>query len=315
MQLDPAPYFGDVAYGPREGAAFWLTTADHQRIRVGSWPLTKARGTVLIFPGRTEYIEKYGQTAAALAARGLASIAVDWRGQGLSDRLIDDPMVGHVEHFPDYQKDVGALVRAAQALKLPRPYFLLAHSMGGAIGLRATMEGLSVRAAVFTGPMWGIRISAYLRPLAWALAYTMPVVGRGHRLPPGTRIENHILADGFEGNMLTRDRAQFEIMAEQLEKHPDLVLGGPSFVWLREALVETRHLSGRPAPNIPCITYLGTNERIVDVPEIHRRMSRWNKGRLEIVEDGEHEVLMEDPARTGEIFDQIATLFLGAAKP
>jgi lysophospholipase len=279
-------------------------------VRVGHWPLEKAKGTVLIFPGRTEFIEKYGQTAVALAARGLASISIDWRGQGLADRLLDNPLIGHVAQFPDYQKDVAAMMRAARALNLPRPFFLLAHSMGGAIGLRSVIEGLAVRAVVFSGPMWGITIPPHLRPMAWFLSHMMPRVGHGHRLPPGTRIEHHVLADGFEGNMLTRDRRQFEIMYEQLSAHPNFALGGPSFVWLREALLETRHLERRPSPDLPCITFLGSNERIVDIPKIHDRMAQWKKGRLEIVPGGEHEILMEHQTVSDPIFDDIATLFL-----
>jgi lysophospholipase len=314
MHLDPAPFHDDVAYGPDGGAACWLATSDGKRLRVGFWPVARARGTVLIFPGRTEFIEKYGQTAARLATFGLASIAIDWRGQGLSERLLDSPMIGHVDRFADYQKDVDAMLRAARDLKFPRPYFLVAHSMGGAIGLRAAMEGLPVQAAVFTGPMWGIRISAHLRPVAWLLSHAMPAVGHGSRLPPGTSIENYILNEGFEGNILTRDQRQFEIMQEQLEKHPDLVLGGPSFVWLREALRETRQLRSRPSPNIPCITYLGSNESIVDVNEIHRRMTRWNHGRLEIIENGEHEVLMEGSRITDDVFNQIAAHFMAVLR-
>ena len=124
MDLTSAPLFTDVHPGPDGGVAHWVTTSDGKRIRVGHWPLAKAKGTVLIFPGRTEYIEKYGVVATELSRRGLASVAVDWRGQGLADRLLADPLVGHVDAFPDYQKDVAAMMRAARALSLPRPYFL-----------------------------------------------------------------------------------------------------------------------------------------------------------------------------------------------
>lgn len=312
MQLEPAPYYGDIAYGPTGGSAYWMRTSDDVRIRVGQWPKDAAAGTVLIFPGRTEFIEKYGQTASALALRGFSSMAIDWRGQGLADRLLDNKMVGHVAHFTDYQKDVAALVRAARALNMPRPYFLLAHSMGGAIGLRAVIEGLAVKAVAFTGPMWGIKIAPHLKPMAWLLSHVMPQVGHGHRLPPGTTLEHHVLADGFAGNLLTRDARQFEIMREQLVAHPEMALGGPSFVWLREALTETRHLAGRPSPDLPCLTFLGSNERIVDVGEIHRRMEHWKKGTLEIVAEGEHEVLMDNSEISGPVFDSIAQLFLPA---
>ena len=173
------------------------------------------------------------------------------------------------------------------------------------------MEGLAVQATAFTGPMWGIGLAPHLRPLAWILSQLMPKIGQGHRLPPGTTIDHHVLCGDFEENLLTRDRAQFEIMRQQLTLHPELTLGGPSFVWLREALIETQHLASRPAPNLPCITFLGSNERIVDVAQIHARMAEWKKGRLEIVENGEHEVLMESETISGPLFDAMTDLFLG----
>jgi lysophospholipase len=240
----------------------------------------------------------------------LAAAAFDWRGQGLSTRLLDNPLVGHVAQFPDYQKDVAAFVRAARTLSLPRPYFLLAHSMGGAIGLRSLMEGLAVRSVVFSAPMWGIRIAPHLRPAAWTLSHVMPWVGQGHRLPPGTKLDHHVLVDGFKNNLLTRDEAQFNIMREQLTRHPQLRLGGPSLIWLREALLEVRHLAGRASSNVPCITLLGTNERIVEIAPIEERMRNWPDGQLELVPDAEHEVLMEGADTTGPLFDRMAEHYL-----
>lgn len=311
MALSPAPYFEDIAFGPPGGAAHWTQTSDGVRLRVGHWPLQNAKGTVLIFPGRTEFVEKYGQTAAAFAARGLASAAIDWRGQGLSDRLLDNPLIGHVLRFTDYQKDVAAMLSVAQKLKLPRPFFLLAHSMGGAIGLRTVMEGTSFHAVTFSAPMWGLQIAPHLRPAAWTLSHLMPVIGQGHRLPPGTRMEHHVVSDGFAGNLLTRDRRQFEIMREQLTSHPELILGGPSYVWLREALRETRHLATRTSPHIPAVTFLGTEEKIVAIEAIQKRMEAWKGGTLELIPDAEHEVLMDAETQTRPLFDRMAQLFLG----
>ncbi len=312
MPLSPAPFFTDIHPGPAGGAAHWTKTADGKRIRVGYWPLAGAKGSVLLFPGRTEYIEKYGLCAAELAARGLATIAVDWRGQGLSDRLMPDRRVGHVEAFQDYQKDVAALLRAARELGLPRPYFLLAHSMGGSIGLRAVMEGLPVKAAAFTGPMWGIRVAPHLRQMAWMLTRLMPKLGKGHSLPPGTKIEPYVLAEPFDNNMLTTDAQMYDMMREQVTAHPELALGGPSYVWLGEAMAETAHLASRAAPSLPCVTWIGSNERIVDLPRIRERMEHWTGGRLEVVHGGEHEVLMEIEALRRPIFDGLQKLFLGS---
>lgn len=311
MQLLPAPLFTDVAPGPDSGQAHWAMTSDGKRIRVGSWPLDKAKGTVLLFPGRTEYIEKYGITARELAGRGLATMAVDWRGQGLADRLLDDPLIGHVETFPDYQKDVAAMMRAARELGLPRPYFLLAHSMGGCIGLRAVMEGIGVQAAAFTGPMWGIYIKPQLRFIAGMMARTMPRLGRGTDLPPGTGRDPYVLTAPFKDNMLTGDAQMFDMMRDQINAHPELALGGPSYVWLREALAETAHLANRAAPSLPAVTWLGSNERIVNTRHVHTRMETWKGGRLEMIEGGEHEVLMGTDAQRRLVMDGIEKLFVG----
>lgn len=311
MELETAPFFTDVMPGPEGGAAHWAQTSDGKRIRVGHWPLEGARGTVLLFPGRTEYIEKYGQTARELADRGLATMAIDWRGQGLADRLLDDPLIGHVDAFSDYQKDVAAMMRAVRALALPRPYFLLAHSMGGCIGLRAVMEGLGVQAAAFTGPMWGIYVKPHLRTVARFLSQTMPRLGQGHSLPPGTVRDPYVLSEPFENNMLTNDQQMYDMMRDQLVAHPELALGGPSYVWLREAFTETLHLAGRAAPALPTVCYLGSNERIVGVPRVHTRMENWKGGRLEIVEGGEHEVLMESPDIRKPVLDGLQKHFLG----
>ena len=311
MPLTRAPLFTDVRPGPEGGMAHWAETTDGKRIRVGHWTHPGARGTVLLFPGRTEYIEKYGETATELQRRGLATLAVDWRGQGLADRLTEDARVGHVVAFQDYQKDVGALLRAARWLALPRPFFLLAHSMGGAIGLRAIMEGLPVQAAGFTGPMWGINVAPHLRQAAWMLMRVMPRVGRGLSLPPGTRVEPYVQTEPFEDNMLTTDARMYEMMRDQIAAHPDLALGGPSYIWLREAMAETAHLAGRSAPSIPAVTYLGSNERIVNVKRIRDRMDAWKGGRLEVVKGGEHEVLMETEALRRPVFDGLQKLFLG----
>ncbi|MFK7874728.1 MAG: alpha/beta hydrolase [Paracoccaceae bacterium] len=313
MLLQDAPLFLDIAPGPEDGAAWWVSASDGLRLRIAAWGRDRPHGTVLIFPGRTEYVEKYGPAAQDFAARGFATISIDWRGQGLADRMLDDRRIGHVDLFQDYQKDVAMMLRAARALDLPKPYYLVAHSMGGCIGLRSVYEDLPVQSVVFSAPMWGIRIAPALRPAAWALALAMPKIGQGGRLAPTTVPEPYVIKAPFDDNKLTTDRPMHDMMFNQITTHTDLSLGGPSYVWLREALIECANLAAMPAPNLDCATYLGTNERIVHVPRIHERMEHWSNGKLHMVERGEHEVLMETPDIRNPIFDKIATQFRNAA--
>ena len=158
-----APLYADVADGPADGRAVWLTARDGVRIRAALWNAGGPKGTVFLLPGRTEYVEKYGRSARDLAAAGYATLSLDWRGQGLSDRALPDRMVGHVTDFAEYQADLDALLAFADTQTLPRPYYLLPHSMGGCIGLRALMRGLPFQAAAFSAPMWGILMADYLR--------------------------------------------------------------------------------------------------------------------------------------------------------
>ena len=315
MDLAPAPLYDDVAGGPPGGAAWWLRCSDGVRIRIGCWrPDGAAQGTVLLFPGRTEYIEKYGPAAADLAARGFATLAIDWRGQGLADRLIDDPRPGYVDRFPDYQRDVAAVVGAATRLDLPKPFFLLAHSMGGCIGLRALIEGVPVQGCAFTGPMWGIQMPLLLRPVAYGAAYLGPLLGLGGRLMPSTRPENYVEAQAFDGNTLTNDPEMYAMMQAQLAAHPDLGLGGPSLRWMRESLTEMAHLARQPSPTLPCVTFLGSCESIVSPAAIRSRMAGWSNGTLELVDGAQHEVMMEGPDTRTRTFDRIAALFTEAAR-
>jgi lysophospholipase len=309
MTLTAAPFYADICPVGDNAVAYWAMTSDEKRIRLAVWAKDAVRGTVLLFPGRTEYVEKYAASAVDLEQRGYCTIAVDWRGQGLADRLVDNPMVGHVDRFEDYQLDVAAIISAAKELDLPKPYYLIGHSMGGAIGLRALMENLPVKAVAFSAPMWGIHLAPHMRPLAWALGNLMPMLGHGDKNPPGTTLDSYVVSAPFEDNMLTTDQPMFDMMTDQVAKYAALGLGGPSYTWLRESLSETKSLAAKAAPNTPAITFLGTGERIVRTNSIHERMRTWANGSLRMVEGAEHEVLMEKPAIRKEAFDEIAELF------
>jgi len=313
--MENAPFYDELAEGPASARAYWTTASDGVRIRVAVWPKTGAKGTVLLFPGRTEYAEKYGRAAGDLAARGYAMVAIDWRGQGLADRITDNPMTGHIDDFADYQKDVKAALAAARALDLPEPFFLIGHSMGGCIGLRAVYDGLPVAAAAFSAPMWGIRINGFLRPVAWSLSWSGAMLGMGHLFTPGTKPDSYVLVEGFEDNKLTKDRDMFDYMVRQTQSVERFGLGGPSLKWLYEGLVETARLMQAPAPDLPCVTFLGADERIVDTNRVAARMDDWPKGRLDIIPKAEHEIMMEVPQTRARFFDGVAALFDAQLSP
>ena len=308
MSISPAPFYADVADGPEGGGAYWLIAEDGVKIRIAVWEIGE-KGTVLVFPGRTEYVEKYSILAGELAERGYSTVAVDWRGQGLADRLIESKTAGYVRWFPDYQKDVRAVLAALETLDLPERLHLIAHSMGGCIGLRSLMEEMPVESVLFSGPMWGIALDSFRRGAAWTISSLSRHIGFDKVLAPGTVHETYVLANPFDDNMLTTDPEMYAFMQRQIETYPNLGIGGPTLAWLNEGLKECRDLKAMASPTVPCLTYFGSHERIVDVPLIHDRMARWPGGRLEIVENAEHEVLMEGKPVRDRILDDATAHF------
>jgi lysophospholipase len=303
-----APFFTEIADGPAGGHALWFRAKDDVRLRAGLWP-DGEKGTVILLPGRSEYIEKYGRAAEDLRRRGFATLSIDWRGQGLADRAFEDRMIGHVEHFDEYQHDLDALLDLAESQGMPKPYYLLCHSMGGCIGLRALMRGLPFKAATFSSPMWGISMAAWMRPLAQVISSVSGWVGQAHRYAPGTGGQTYVLDAQFQGNVLTTDPDMWSYMQRQVGDHPDLALGGPSLGWLKAALNECVALGMMPSPSVPAVTSLGTAEKIVDTGPIHIRMANWPGGRLDMYTGAEHEVIMETIEHRTRFFDAAAKLF------
>jgi len=307
---DQAPLLDDLAQGPPGGAAFWLTAADGVRIRCAFWP-GGARGTIVLFPGRTEYVEKYGRVARAFHDAGFAVAAVDWRGQGLADRSAPD--IGDVPHFDAYRRDAAAYLAALAAAGAPRPWALLGHSMGGCIGLRALQDGADFAAAAFTAPMWAIELPRALRPVGRLVARAVCAAGAGGRYVPGTGPANYTLANPFEGNRWTGDAEAWAWLGGQLRARPELNTGGPSWRWLAAALDEIARVTAAPMPAVPALIWMGAQETIVEVEAVRRVAARWPGARLETVPGGRHELLMEAPAIRHRIVAETAAFIAAAA--
>src|ERR1700741_4469764 len=75
-----------------------LHAIDGVKLRVARWEATRGprRGTVCLFGGRGEFIEKYFEVIADVRRRGFAVATMDWRGQGGSTRALSHPYKGHV---------------------------------------------------------------------------------------------------------------------------------------------------------------------------------------------------------------------------
>ena len=112
-------------------------------------PSANPRGSIIFSPGRTEFIEKYLETVTDFIERGFNVLVIDPRGQGLSDRLLDDRLKSYVDDFQDYSEDFGFVIKEFEPL-LPKPHIVMGHSMGGhgalVVGLRNPQQYQAISA-------------------------------------------------------------------------------------------------------------------------------------------------------------------------
>lgn len=311
--FEPAPLHRLPGEPISPGEAFFVQSEDGLRLRLGLWmPEGEASATVLLFQGRTEYLEKYDGIAAQLAAEGFAVLAIDWRGQGMSDRLLGDPRPGHIADFAAYQTDVVEMVMVAEALDLPHPWHLLAHSMGGCIGLAALLNGLAIETAAFSAPMWGLHHPRVPGAVLTGLTGTAQRFGRADLTAIGTGGDGSYLLDApFRGNALTGDARQWARLVAQVGSWPELTLGGATYAWIAAARAECRRLAALPSPALPALVGVGGAETVVSVRAIRERVSAWPGARLLDLPGARHELMFEMAPVAERFLAETIRLFRG----
>ena len=306
------PLFSLPEFGPPGPFnAAWVEGAGGVRLRTALFPAAEPRGSVILSTGRTEFIEKYFEVIGELLARGFTVLVHDWRGQGLSDRLIPDaPLKGHATGVEPFLDDLAAVV-AAHESALPRPWIAMGHSMGGALTLIAVGEGrLAVEAVVLSAPMLGIATGAAPRWLARGLAWLLSRVG-GVRASVQASVSPLDETFDLGANPLTHNRTRWERTQALLRAHPKLALGAPTWGWVDFAFVLAARLR-RDATRfpVPLTVVAAGDERLVDTSATQAFCARSPRPRCEVVDGSRHELLMEsDPVRERFLaaFDEATT--------
>ena len=260
----------------------WFEGARGAKLRAALFPAPgRPRGSVVLSGGRTEPIEKYFEVIEELRRRGFTVLAHDWRGQGLSERLLPDRLRGHAAGYRDFLADYQALLAAFEG-RLPKPWIAVGHSMGGCLTALVLAHGETRFAgAVLSAPMLGLLTGSTPRPLAKALARCLRGVGGGALMTPGRQVSP--IAVPFEENILTHDRRRYDRNQSQLAACPDLMLGGPTWGWLDFAFAAIAELQGGRGVTriaIPVTIVAAGDDRLVDMEAERRVAARIPKGRF-----------------------------------
>lgn len=275
----------------------FIETADGVKLRFARWPAGGGRrkGTVCIFPGRAEMIEKYFETVSDLLARGFAVAVLDWRGQGGSARALADPRKGHVRDFSEYQTDLEAFMRQIVLPDCPPPYFALAHSMGAANILRAIREERRwFDRVVLCAPMVDLRIRRW-PTVARYFTRVMTAIGFGHYYIPGGSA-HAVTNRPFARNPVSSDPVRYERIAAIVEANPALGLGSPTLSWISAAFRQVDEFAEPEYPSQlrqPIIIIGAGDDKLVSTVASEKFAIRLRAGAIIVIPGSRHEILIE----------------------
>jgi lysophospholipase len=283
---------------PEGGVAGAVVASDGVTLRYASFPATGRRplGTVCLFQGRTECIEKYFEVVGDLRRRGFGVATLDWRGQGGSERRLRNRRKGHVDSFEEYDRDLDAFMEQVALPDCPPPHYALAHSTGALILLRAARDGRArFTRMVLNAPLLGLAHSRPSPEFGFRLAAGLTAIGLGE-VDVSSRITKTIDKMRFEDNPLTSDPVRFARNREIYLKLPQLAIGAPTFAWLYAAALamrETMEPDFGPSIRVPILMIAAGLDRVVSLKAIEAVAAELRVGGQVAIAGARHEVLME----------------------
>jgi alpha-beta hydrolase superfamily lysophospholipase len=239
---------------------------------------------VAIMHGYGEHCRRYDELASYLVHKGHAVCLLDARGHGRSQG-----QRGYVQRFDEYVEDFITFIERVRAQHRGRPLFLLGHSNGGLIALRAVLRGLDgVHGLVLTSPLLGLRPERKAAPdgLARLLSSLLPWLP----LPNGIRAEH-----------LTHDPALQAAHQQDRWVHG---FATPRWYWSM-TLAARETLAAAPNLGLPLLVIQGDSDPIVDLTLVTDFVARAGSPDKQLIQrPGDlHEVLNET-TRTN-LFKQI----------
>ena len=251
---------------------------------------------IVLVNGRIESAWKYQELFFDLFQQGYDIYSFDHRGQGRSQRLIDNVQMGYVGEFNDYVCDLHELLKTFK-LEQYEQCFLLGHSMGGAIATRYLQmyPQHPFSAVALTAPMFGVNIPWQLKVIAIPLTYLLTSLSPQPRYAPG---HSDYLAKPFSDNPLSHSEIRYQWFRDLYDNDPELKLGGASTRWVWQGLMAAKQcIQLTRQVTIPTLLIQAEHDKIVDNKAQQRfinKLSKTNKNaRLSVIPNGYHELLFE----------------------
>lgn len=333
MKLDLSTLLTQKRFRPPEGWDWSFQNCappyEKMKIRYGQVRSRKSyKAVAVIIGGLGDFGEQYFELANQLEENHFKTIIIDTLGQGGSTRLLpSEPMKRHTQGFDialvQIHKIIDEIVLSsaidAEDNHKRLPIIMIAHSMGGHLGLRylseynQTSRGKNIfSCAIFSAPMLGIKaVNNFPKIIRNPLLRLLALRPTAY-VPGGCDwFDGYREREGFKG-IFSSDPVRYELQRAYFNDpgHQFLVTGSPTNKWLLEAYLscqkmeETGYLE---KIKIPILIGLAKDDQLVDNQSIKNAAMRLTQGELLPIPECQHEILMESDRFRQPFIDRIFT--------
>ena len=243
--------------------------------------------------GRSEFIEKYFEVCTDLNKRGISVAMMDWRGQGLSERLLPVREKGHIQDFGVYRSDLAKFTDEVAKEEFAGPYILMTHSMGGPPGLQLLADGDDrFSCAVLCAPMTRLFDDFLKRTLVRWLTQSVSTLGGSRQSVFGVKEDSM----EFAGNVLTTDETRHNRFRDLQLAAPNAMIREPTYGWLRAAFASMEDLHKKErfkSLKTPVLIVSAEDDRLVCALDHHWLASQSPMIECTTVKEALHEIMME----------------------
>ena len=304
-----APYLELKNYHAPIGIqSYYIPMKDGINIRLCCWINDSEgksnRGTILLQQGYNEFIEKYFEVIEEFLKRGFSVISFDWRGQGMSEKMLDNKNKAFIQDFSLHDSDLEKIMKDIIEPLFPRPYIGVGHSMGGCLMLSAMYKHPDFfDKAILSAPMLGFKNEILLMPVIAILSLF-------------SKNDSYLLVSKpnmgketpFEDNDVTTDKFRYERTQRLVRKSPNLRLWGVTISWAKAAknrLKSMRAKNWAEKIKTKVLIINNLNDQVVDPDKINIMSKRLSESSIIEFNSTKHEIFMEKDIYRRELWKGI----------
>lgn len=261
-----------------------LTTTDHLDLALYNWETKDAQCDLLFIHGFFEHAGRYTSEAQYFNEAKINVFSYDQRTHGLSNGRPRS----FIKNFDDYLNDLRAYLNQSELGK-HRPFFILAHSMGGLLLVSYLIDNLD-----FQQKLTGVILSA---PFLETDENTAPLLQKlagivGTLLP-------RLKVLSLEPNDISNDPQEVEKYLNDPLIYTDKMYAGSAWQMIRQIKKIKPHFS---KITVPLFILHGSKDAIANPKGSHLLFERAKSSdkSIEILEGQKHEIL-KDTAKKGTL--------------